>query len=747
MQKGRVQRRAQQHDPLSPAAGRAPGKVTATGGGESAVQRRGTAAEGAGERMASWSADPGLLSAFGLGLQRKGDAASPGDAHAIAQAGVSGGGGALPHAEAIQRSFGHHDVSGIRAHSDGAAQESSRALGAEAYAMGHSVAFASSPSLHTAAHEAAHVVQQRAGVQLLGGVGQVGDVHEQHADQVADAVVAGRSAQGLLDQYSGGGGGATVQRQATPPATGGATTGAATLSPEAEAAIRQLDRMLLPIFFGVHDGSFDITGFVSWMELFAHALTDAKVAAGTSPPPELTAAVEKCLRLSSGDLGDVSLEIRDASVQLTNDSSVSKKDPAKAVFPTQSQVKAFSTVAGALSALSRDAALPGGSDVKGLLGAGAAKAQDAALAMLQSLSVVAARDRWKTGTSTETPDASKVGTGPRSELDEIFKDSGWSSRVSKDENGRVFDWCGMFVVSSYFKGAGMAKELRAGFYHVDNVKDFFGYVQAHNASRVPMSIWAEGQWWNLKEYHEARGSTRKWTKRADLQAALVAGTADIRPGDTCLIDHSGGDKPGHIVMVESFDAKTRMLTTIEGNTFGVHADSTGKAERLDDDHLKDSVNGKGTAAGIHQRDLAQLVGGPGPYVVTSAKAALRDEDNLAKVKKEGGKEVLIPVDTKVEVTEIVEHGGIKYAKVKDWGTTKLSNLGTHGNAPKGGYDIKKGATVWGVGRPSVVDFEDDHGYAVNKVPAELRTTSPEEMKELAKKKDKTAAAIKKLDLK
>jgi hypothetical protein len=36
------------------------------------------------------------------------------------------------------------------------------------------------------------VVQQRGGVQLRGGVGQPGDEYERHADEVADAVVAGR---------------------------------------------------------------------------------------------------------------------------------------------------------------------------------------------------------------------------------------------------------------------------------------------------------------------------------------------------------------------------------------------------------------------------------------------------------------------------------------------------------------------------------------------------------------------------
>jgi hypothetical protein len=61
---------------------------------------------------------------------------------------------------------------------------------------------AGAPDLHTAAHEAAHVVQQQAGVQLKGGVGAVGDSYELHADAVADAVVQGKSAEGLLDQMA-----------------------------------------------------------------------------------------------------------------------------------------------------------------------------------------------------------------------------------------------------------------------------------------------------------------------------------------------------------------------------------------------------------------------------------------------------------------------------------------------------------------------------------------------------------------
>lgn len=116
-----------------------------------------------------------------------------------AAAGVAGAGGPLPHADTIQTAFGAHDISGARAHVGGAAADAARGISAEAYTTGDDVAFQRSPDLHTAAHEAAHVVQQRQGItDLVGGVGRAGDRHEQHADAVADAVVAGRSAESLL---------------------------------------------------------------------------------------------------------------------------------------------------------------------------------------------------------------------------------------------------------------------------------------------------------------------------------------------------------------------------------------------------------------------------------------------------------------------------------------------------------------------------------------------------------------------
>jgi len=148
------------------------------------------------------------------------DAAGPDQVREAAAIGTRGAGGGLPHLTEIQRAFGRHDVTGVVAHTDPQAASAAGAMGATAFATGSHVAFAGQPSLHTAAHEAAHVVQQRGGVQLYGGVGATGDRHEQHADAVADRVVAGDSAEALLDDRAGAPAatapaGAAVQRMVT----------------------------------------------------------------------------------------------------------------------------------------------------------------------------------------------------------------------------------------------------------------------------------------------------------------------------------------------------------------------------------------------------------------------------------------------------------------------------------------------------------------------------------------------------
>jgi hypothetical protein len=145
------------------------------------------------------------------------------DPAATAHAGTANASSPLPHLATIQRAFGRHDLSSVRAQIGGEAVTASTALGASAYAMGDRVAFASTPDLHTAAHEAAHVVQQRRGVGFE-GLGSPHDRFEQHADAVADAVVAGHSAEPLFDELAGGAASQAIQRKTEPNDTGVSAT-------------------------------------------------------------------------------------------------------------------------------------------------------------------------------------------------------------------------------------------------------------------------------------------------------------------------------------------------------------------------------------------------------------------------------------------------------------------------------------------------------------------------------------------
>jgi hypothetical protein len=175
----------------------------------SPIQRASTGQGGGQSGPAARSAGPGKHSLVESLVQQKAEAPSSGgvaqgstagapNVHDAAAQGISGSAGPLPHGETIQRLFGRHDVGNIQAHTDASAASGAQAMGAQAFATGNHVVFAGTPDLHTAAHEAAHVVQQRAGVHLKGGVGQAGDTYEQNADAVADRVVAGQSAEDLL---------------------------------------------------------------------------------------------------------------------------------------------------------------------------------------------------------------------------------------------------------------------------------------------------------------------------------------------------------------------------------------------------------------------------------------------------------------------------------------------------------------------------------------------------------------------
>lgn len=125
--------------------------------------------------------------------------------HAVARRGLSDPAGPYPHGARIRAAFGAYAPSGLAAHMGPAARAASGALSAGGYVLNGRAVFAERPSLHTAAHEAAHMVHQaRGGAALAHGVGHRSDAHERTADRVADAVAAGRSAEPLLASAFGG---------------------------------------------------------------------------------------------------------------------------------------------------------------------------------------------------------------------------------------------------------------------------------------------------------------------------------------------------------------------------------------------------------------------------------------------------------------------------------------------------------------------------------------------------------------
>lgn len=116
----------------------------------------------------------------------------------LAAQATSGSGGKLPYLSEIEALFGQ-SLGHIEAHVGGEAGASSEAMGAAAYATGDKIVFRdANPSKELVAHEVAHIVQQGAGQGPSGGVGKEGDALEKNADEVADRVKKGESAQDLL---------------------------------------------------------------------------------------------------------------------------------------------------------------------------------------------------------------------------------------------------------------------------------------------------------------------------------------------------------------------------------------------------------------------------------------------------------------------------------------------------------------------------------------------------------------------
>lgn len=143
----------------------------------------------------------GLINNMALSLSKEDGDISAGRVRDHAQKGIQTPISELPHADKIKKAFGKHDISSIKAHLGPEATNQAKEIQASAYTMGNDVVFAGQPSINTAAHEAAHVIQQQAGIRPVGGIGKKGDPYERNAEAVAARVEAGQSAEALLDSF------------------------------------------------------------------------------------------------------------------------------------------------------------------------------------------------------------------------------------------------------------------------------------------------------------------------------------------------------------------------------------------------------------------------------------------------------------------------------------------------------------------------------------------------------------------
>jgi hypothetical protein len=173
--------------------------------------------------------------------------------------------------------------------------------------------------------------------------------------------------------------------------------------------------------------------------------------------------------------------------------------------------------------------------------------------------------------------------------------------------GMNFDWCGFFTEDHYVR-AHMDDDLRAGFFHTNNIEDYFHYTYDRNPDRIKKWIWDGDSWEELHAYHKTRGAERKWL---DYKALSAGGVLDIQPGDTVLVDVGLDGTPNHIVMAVAYDPATNTLVSIGGNDSGLVVvppgtpkptgadDKRDKAEAATGLDLQKGPAGGHVAVGVH----------------------------------------------------------------------------------------------------------------------------------------------------
>lgn len=201
------------------------------------------------------------------------------------------------------------------------------------------------------------------------------------------------------------------------------------------------------------------------------------------------------------------------------------------------------------------------------------------------------------------------------ELEVVFSAEGMLSAPGKDREDsakavgmdKSIEWCGAFVAKNYLQSELMSKMV-PGFPSTERLESFFHYEQYIGTE--PKWVYDEGEWKALKDYHDKRGSKRKWIGDRDIYKGKGA-SLDIRPGDVVLLDNNPnkraeieipdpsdaskkitktvkyaeipagakikrvieGEKGDHVQMVQSWNPATHELFVIEGNSDGYVVDN------------------------------------------------------------------------------------------------------------------------------------------------------------------------------
>ena len=201
-----------------------------------------------------------------------------------------------------------------------------------------------------------------------------------------------------------------------------------------------------------------------------------------------------------------------------------------------------------------------------------------------------------------------------------------ATRLSADQ-----EWCGGFVATNY-RPLKLSALLQGMFWSTLKLEDFFNYKNNFNPYKW---IQVDDQVMEVEEYHNRRGSRRRWLAGEQIHAGKEL---DIRPGDIVLQDNREGIGADHIQIVQSWDTKTNMLYTIDGNGGGYQVDNNlGKGANKNESGAKDEK-----LENIEQATGYNLRPGGGGGVVGVGSYNLSKEPTREEVKKtrEQGKKIV-----------------------------------------------------------------------------------------------------------